>query len=154
MSIKYYPPSILICYPASFGGCVRIPLQKMTNIPMAMVAIWGVRRPACNEDADKKEHPRRKTKGTHSFIDRLYWICLRSTPYTSCLALPSLFPSDFQLSNCWSRASGFLFLDYASVRRTQPQRNITTQPTEPQPLDLISFILLGGVSTSAPPSLW
>lgn len=123
MSIKYYPPSILICYPASFGGCVRIPLQKMTNIPMAMVAIWGVRRPACNEDADKKEHPRRKTKGTHSFIDRLYWICLRSTPYTSCLALPSLFPSDFQLSNCWSRASGFLFLDYASVRRTQPQRN-------------------------------
>ena len=112
-SIKYYPLStILICYPASFGRCVRIPVQKMTNgIPMTMV--WGSESRYDgwnqNEHADQKERPRRKMKRTHSFVDRLHWVCLRLTPYNSCLGLclPSLVTFRFQMS--WSRASGFLY---------------------------------------------
>ena len=148
MSIKYYSPSILVCYPASFGGCVRIPLQKMTNIPMTTCMVWGSESRYDgwnqNETADQKERPRRKTKRTHSFVDRLHWVRFRSTPYTSCLALPSLFPSDFQLSNSSVSSAGmaascaglglpgffFLIMCLSVDRRTQPQ-----------PLDLISFIL-------------
>ena len=111
---------------------MRIPMQKMTNIPMTTCMVWGSESRYDgwnqNENADQKERPRRKTKRTHSFVDRLHWVRLRSTPLNSQSLNGNLFPFNFQLRLCSLLRVSLSDSDLSVDRRTQPQ-----------PLDLISF---------------